>query len=107
MDRRRCLRSSFTIFGLYSFGSDTLGEDDDDDNGVDDRGNDDESLMMLVMMMRMIPSAQRRISSAEGFLRDASPLPEPSVSYSSLSYFSLSYFSLSYSPSLSSSYLLS
>ena len=41
MDRRRCLRSSFTIFGLYNFGSDTLGEHDDDDDGDDDHGDDD------------------------------------------------------------------
>ena len=30
MERRRCLRSSFTIFGLYSLGSDTLGDHDDE-----------------------------------------------------------------------------
>ena len=29
IDRRRCLRSSFTIFGLYNFGSDTLGQNCD------------------------------------------------------------------------------
>ena len=32
-----------------------------------------------IMVMSIIPSGQRRISSAEGSLRDASPLPEPSV----------------------------
>ena len=41
MDRRRCLRSSFTIFGLYNIGSDTLGEHDDDDDGDDNHGDDD------------------------------------------------------------------